>query len=89
MQDGIADWLHRSEGVDVYGATFRGFSGEIHLREKNCTNEFLCDPEEFILASGLFRMYRRETFILNGDPMDRRLQLEFSEDKALKRVILY
>ena len=39
-QNETRDWLHRLDGVDHFGATFRAYSGRIWLGTTDCTVEF-------------------------------------------------
>lgn len=91
-QDETRDWLHRLNGVDHFGATFRAYSGRIWLGTTDCTVEFLRNPVEFMRACSSFRFYhdkpRLKSFILLGAKGEPRLHLEFGASGDLMRLVL-
>jgi hypothetical protein len=92
---GARDWLYRKDGTDVYGPTMEAFSGEIRLLGEDCGAYFREEPEQLLATQRrrLFREYRREpgsvTFVLEGDPKERRLHLAYGANGQLERVVLY
>ena len=91
-QDETRDWLHRLNGVDYFGATFRAYAGRIWLGSADCTVEFLQNPVEFMRACNSFRPYhdepRLKSFILLGAENEPRLHLELGTSGELKRLVL-
>ena len=91
-QDGTRDWLHRLDGVDYFGATFRAYSGRIWLGTTDCTVEFLQNPVGFMRACSSFRPYHDKpwlkSFILLGAKDEPRMHLEFAASGDLTRLVL-